>query len=189
MSNFTVIYDACVLYPAPLRDLLIRLARTRRFRARWTNDIHDEWIAALLKERPDIEREQLQYTADLMNKAVPGALVTGHEALIEGLELPDSNDRHVLAAAIRCGAAAIITTNLKDFPKEQLDKFETLAIHPDDFIMDLADLESELLEITAKEQRANLANPPVEAEEFVENLERIGLPQVAAFLSKRIDLI
>lgn len=189
MSNFTVIYDACVLYPAPMRDLLIRLARTRRFRARWTNDIHEEWIAALLRERTDIEREQLERTAALMNKAVPGALVTGHETLIRGLELPDPNDRHVLAAAIRCGAAAIITTNLKDFPKEQLDKFETLAIHPDDFIMDLADLESELLEIAVKEQRASLANPPVGAEEFVENLERIGLPQVAAFLSKRVDLI
>ena len=189
MSNFTVIYDACVLYPAPLRDLMIRLARTRRFRARWTEDIHKEWIDALLKERPDLEQEQLERTAALMNKAVPGSLVTGHESLIEGLKLPDPDDRHVLAAAIRCGAAAIITTNLKDFPKDQLDTFETLAIHPDDFIMDLADLESELLEIVAKEQRANLANPPVEAEEFIENLERIGLPQVAAFLSKRIGLI
>ena len=189
MSNFTVIYDACVLYPAPMRDLLIRLARTRRFRARWTNDIHEEWIAALLRVRTDIEREQLERTAALMNKAVPGALVTGHETLIGDLELPDPNDRHVLAAAIRCGAAAIVTTNLKDFPKEQLDKFETPAIHPDDFIMDLADLESELLEILVKEQRASLANPPVGAEEFVEKLERIGLPQVAAFLSKRIDLI
>lgn len=172
-----------------MRDLLIRLARSRRFRARWTEDIHDEWIDALLSERSDLRREQLERTADLMNKAVPGALVTGYEALVDGLELPDPDDRHVLAAAIRCGAAAIITTNLKDFPKDQLDTFETLAIHPDDFIMDLADLEPQLLEIAAKEQRADLTNPPVEAEEFIDNLERIGLPQVAAFLSKRSDLI
>jgi hypothetical protein len=116
-------------------------------------------------------------------------MVTGYESLINGLELPDPDDRHVLAAAIRCGAAAIITANLKDFPKEQLDKYETLAIHPDDFIMDLADLEPELLEIVAKEQRANLNNPPATAKEFVENLAHVGLPQVGAFLGDRIDLI
>jgi len=83
----------------------------------------------------------------------------------------------------------VITTNLKDFPKEQLDKYETLAIHPDDFIMDLADLEPQLLEIIAKQQRANLTNPPIGAQEFADNLEHIGLPQVAAFLGGRIDLI
>ena len=189
MSNFTVIYDACVLYPAPIRDLLIRLARTRRFRARWTADIQNEWIEALLSNRPDLKREQLDRTVELMLKAVPGSMVIGYESLIDGLKLPDPDDRHVLAAAIRCGAAAIITTNLKDFPKERLDKFETLAIHPDDFIMDLADLEPELLEIIVKEQRATLKNPPVTAKEFVENLAHVGLPQVAAFLGDRIDLI
>ncbi len=189
MSNFTVIYDACVLYPAPMRDLLIRLARTRRFRARWTQDIHRKWIDALLNERPDLKREQLERTAELMNKAVPGALVTGYETLVRRPELPDPDDRHVLAAAIRCGAAAIITTNLKDFPKDQLDTYETLAIHPDDFIMDLADLEPQLLEIAAKEQRADLTNPRVDVAEFIENLKRIGLPQAASFLGKRSDLI
>jgi len=189
LSNFTVIYDACVLYPAPLRDLLIRLARTRRFRAGWTAEIHHEWIEAVLKNRPDLKREQLERTVDLMEKAVPGSQVTGYESLIDGLELPDPDDRHVLAAAIRCGAAAVITTNLKDFPKEQLAKYETLAIHPDDFIMDLADLEPQLLEITAKQQRANLTNPPIGAQEFADNLEHIGPPQVAAFLGGRIDLI
>lgn len=124
-----------------------------------------------------------------MDTAIPGALVTGHQSLIDGLVLPDPGDRHVLAAAIRCGAAAIITSNLKDFPKEQLAEYETLAIHPDDFIMDLADLEPELLEIAAKEQRAELTNPAIEPQDFIDNLERVGLPQVAAFLSKRIDLI
>lgn len=189
MSNFTVIYDACVLYPAPIRDLLIRLARTRRFRARWTADINNEWIETLLSDRPDLKREQLERTAELMTKAVPGSMVTGHESLIEGLELPDPNDRHVLAAAIRCGAAAVITTNLKDFPKGHLEPYETLAIHPDDFVMDLADLEPQLLEIVAKQQRESLKNPPVGAQEFVDNLEQVGLPQVAAFLGNRIDLI
>jgi hypothetical protein len=44
MANFTVIYDANVLYPAPLRSLLVYLATTGLFRARWTEEIHHEWI-------------------------------------------------------------------------------------------------------------------------------------------------
>lgn len=124
-----------------------------------------------------------------MNTAVPGATVSGYGPLIDSLELPDPGDRHVFAAAIRCGAGAIITANLKDFPKASLAPYEILAIHPDDFIMDLADLEPQLLEIVAKEQRAALSDPPLSATEFIDNLKRHGLPQVATFLRERADLI
>ena len=169
--------------------MLVRLALTRRFRARWTQEIHQEWIDALLRDRTDLSREQLEQTANMMNLAVPGSLVTGYEPLIEGLVLPDKDDRHVLAAAIRCGAAAIITTNTKDFPQSALQPFEKFARHPDDFIMDLADLEPQILEIIAKEQRSDLKSPPVSAAQFVSTLEKQGLAQVAAFLAERIDLI
>lgn len=57
MSSFTAVYDACVLYPAPLRDLLMHLALSDLFRAKWTNEIHDEWIRNVLKDRPDLTRE------------------------------------------------------------------------------------------------------------------------------------
>lgn len=97
--RFVVIYDACVLYPAPLRDLLMRLATTGLFAARWTSLIHDEWTRSLLSRRPELA-DKLSRTVELMNQAVPDALVTGHEPLIEGLTLPDPDDRHVLAAAI-----------------------------------------------------------------------------------------
>jgi len=143
----------------------------------------------LLRARKDLERGQLEKIVDLMNMAVPGSMVSDYEPLIDSLALPDPDDRHVLAAAIRCGAAAIITANLKDFPKEVLAPYEILAIHPDDFIMDLTDLEPQLLEIVAKEQRAVLSNPPVSAADFIDTLERHGLPQVAAFLRERVDLI
>lgn len=169
--------------------MLIRLAQTRRFRARWTEDINREWVNALLQARSDLTREQLDRTVDLMSKAVPGCMVSGYEPLIEGLELPDPNDRHVLAAAIRCGAAAIVTTNLKDFPPEYLDKFEKFARHPDDFIMDLADLEPQLIEVIAKQQRAELTDPKVSVEDFIATLKRQGLVQVATFLTDRSDLL
>jgi hypothetical protein len=113
---FTVIYDACVLYPAPLRDLLVRLAQTRLFHARWTDRILDETFRSVQERRADLSGEQLARTRELMCKAIPDCLVTGYEDLIEGLELPDPDDRHVLAAAIRAGAQTIVTVNLRDFP-------------------------------------------------------------------------
>lgn len=60
MSNFTVLFDACVLYPAPIRDLLMHLALTGLFRAKWTEDIHREWMESLLLKRPDLSRERLE---------------------------------------------------------------------------------------------------------------------------------
>ncbi|WP_345685903.1 hypothetical protein [Novipirellula caenicola] len=62
MSHFTVVYDACVLFPAPLRDLLMQLALTGLFRARWSSMIHDEWTRSVLKVRPDLTVEQLSRT-------------------------------------------------------------------------------------------------------------------------------
>ena len=124
MSNqeLIAVYDACVLYPAPLRDLLIRLARTGLFRARWTDLIHDEWIRNVLGNRSDLTAEQLERTRQLMNAAVRDCLVTGYEHRIEDLNLPDPDDRHVLAAALEAQAQVIVTYNLRDFP--------TSALHP-----------------------------------------------------------
>ncbi len=67
MSQLTAIYDACVLYPAPLRSFLMYLAVTDLYRARWTNDIHEEWMRNVVKDHPDIERAQVEHIRDLMN--------------------------------------------------------------------------------------------------------------------------
>jgi hypothetical protein len=88
MTNFTALYDSCVLYPAPLRDLLMWLALSDLFRARWSNDIHEEWIRNLLEDRPDLTRERLERTRDKMNSNIRDCLVTGYEPLIDGLTLP-----------------------------------------------------------------------------------------------------
>jgi len=116
-------------------------------------------------------------------------VVSGHEPLIEDIRLPDPNDRHVVAAAIRAGAGAIVTMNLKDFPADALDKFDIFARHPDDFILDLANLEPAVIITAAKEQRASLKNPPYSPEEFIEIIRRQGLPGVASFLEDDLDLI
>lgn len=75
-SSYTVLFDACVLYPAPLRDILVQLATTTLFRAKWTNEIHDEWIESVLKNRPDLSLPQLERTRNAMNRAVLDCLVT-----------------------------------------------------------------------------------------------------------------
>src|ERR1035437_9280364 len=132
VEPFTVVFDACVLYPASLRDVLLELSTEGIFRARWTDKIHEEWISNLLKNSDGkITPEILARTRELMNQAVPDCLVTGYEQIIESLDLPDKDDRHVLAAAIVAKAGAIVTMNLKDFPDANLDEFGIEAQHPD----------------------------------------------------------
>lgn len=118
---FVVIYDACVLYPAPLRDLLIRIANAGIVRARWTDRILDECFDSIRDKRPDLPPDALDRTRRLMKEAVPDCVVGGYEPLITGLILPDPDDRHVLAAAVRADAQVIVTFNLKDFPAAELD--------------------------------------------------------------------
>jgi predicted nucleic acid-binding protein len=130
MATLTALFDACVLYPAPLRDLLMRLATTELFRAQWSGAIHDEWIRSVLEQRPEL-RAQLARTRQLMDAHVMDSLVTGYERLIETLDLPDPDDRHVLAAAIAGGADVLVTKNLKDFPADRLAPFGIEAQHPD----------------------------------------------------------
>jgi len=95
--------------------------------------IHEEWINALLRKNT-FTREKLERVRDLMDAHAKDARVTGYELLIDTLDLPDPDDRHVLAAAICCGADAIVTFNLKDFPKDKLAHYGIEVIHPDDFI-------------------------------------------------------
>lgn len=113
-SHFTVVYDACVLYPAPLRDLLMHLALSDMYRARWSDMIHDEWTRHVLANRPDLTPDQLKRTRQLMNAHVRDSLVTGFEYLIPSINLPDPDDRHVVAAALHSGASLVVTFNLKD---------------------------------------------------------------------------
>ena len=181
MATFTAIYDACVLYPAPLRDLLMQLAVTDLFRAKWTDRIHDEWIRNLLEERPELA-DRLARTRELMNRSVRDCLVEGYEGLIEGLSLPDPDDRHVLAAAIHCRASSIVTFNLKDFPASCLAPYGIEAVHPDDFVADQIDLSEPAVCEAVKIVRARLKNPPMDVDEYFGYLERQRLSQTVARL-------
>lgn len=183
------IYDANILYPAPLRDLLIRLAQTGLVQARWTGTIHEEWIRNVLEDNPHLSADRLARTRALMDEAVRDCLVTGYEDLIASLSLPDPDDRHVLAAAIRAGAEIIVTYNLKDFPAEALSRFDIEAQHPDDFVGSLLDLAPGVVCGAVKRQRESLRNPPRTAQELLATLESQGLTQTVARLRPFVDVL
>lgn len=182
---FTTVLDACVLYPAPLKDLLVGLAAppASLYRAKWTHKIHDEWVGGVLRDRDDLTEDKLRRTCELMNKAVPGSLVSGYEHLIETLNLKDPDDRHVLAAAIRSDADNIVTFNLKDFDKEELQKYDVYTEHPDEFVCNMLSLYTPQVIDTVRRQRARLKNPHSTVDEFLATLRKQGLPQTVDALT------
>lgn len=119
-----------------------------------------------------------------MDQAIPDACVTGYENLIEGLSLPDANDRHVLAAAIRCSASVIVTFNQKDFPASKLDEFDIEAQHPDEFVDNLFDLDPAAVVAAAQRQRQQLKMPPMDVDPYLELLMRQGLVQSVKALNQ-----
>lgn len=121
-----------------------------------------------------------------MDQALPGALVTGYEALIDDLELPDADDRYVLAAAIHTEAQLIITLNLRDFPPSILEPFGVRAIHPDDFALMLAQSDAEGVLRAVSGQRENFKQPPLTRAEYLERLERQGLAGFVAWLTAHL---
>lgn len=187
--DLTVVFDACVLYPAPLRSFLMYLALTDLFRAKWTDAIHAEWMRNVCRDYPDITLVQVERIRHLMNSHVRDGLVTGYEHLIPKLHLPDPDDRHVLAAAIHAEAQVIVTANLSDFPASRTRKYGVLATHPDAFIEDLLKASPEIVCSAAKQQRQSLKKPPLTVDEFLGALERQGLPNTVARLRQYASLL
>jgi hypothetical protein len=167
--------DASVLYPVSLRNLLMRLTLVGLFQARWSAHVHDEWIRAVLRDRPDLPIDRLRLLRAAMDERAADSLVTGYEALIHSITLPDPDDRHVLAAAIVAGTDVIVTCNLRDFPAEALDPYNIEAQHPDEFIRHLLDLAPVVAVEAVREQQARLVNPPVTMPDLLALFERLGL--------------
>jgi hypothetical protein len=124
-----------------------------------------------------------------MDRALPDALVTHYESTISGLTLPDPDDRHVLAAAIHCGAHIIVTFNVRDFPAGTLDAFGISAQHPDEFVETLFDLNPPAVIGAARRQRQQLNDPPVDAASLLCVLQKQGLARTAQRLSDHLSSI
>lgn len=181
-----VLLDACVLYPAALRDLLMRLAVHEQIVVKWSEKIHEEWMTAVLRERPDLTRHQLERTRQLMDLHAGDCLVSGHEWRMENLSLPDENDRHVLAAAIEAEAEALVTWNLADFPENTLKALGIERWTPDDLLMYLLATDEDAIVKLMHEHRAVLENPSKSAAEYLETLDQQRLHRSVQILKSRI---
>lgn len=182
---YKVILDACVLYPAPLRDLLLSLAANDLFIPKWSPDIHNEWIHNLLKNRPDLKLEQLLSTKNAMNAAFPDSNVEGYSHLIPSISLPDDNDRHVVAAARNSAVDLIVTFNIKDFPLRSISQFNITAQHPDDFLLKVFDLHPNLFMDAFNSQVSRLTNPSMTKVQVLQNLEKCGLIMIVEKLKSK----
>jgi predicted nucleic acid-binding protein len=177
--NQIVFCDANILYSSLLRDLLIRLALADLIDLRWSDAVHDEWIHNLHSHQPHLSLPALERTRALMERAVPEARVTGFEALMLTLTLPDPDDRHVLAAAVTGGATHLLTFNLKDFPAEVVERFGIQVVGPDAWLLDLlAEWPDEVLDAVTALSEA-LSRPALSVDQLLQALKHLGLPESA----------
>jgi predicted nucleic acid-binding protein len=177
------VYDACVLYPSPLRDLLIRLAIEELVVARWSDMILDEVFRNLRRDRPDLDPARLDLTRRRMNVAVLDALVPHNPATLGRVgSLPDADDAHVVATALDAGASVIVTFNLRDFPVAVLEPLGLAAVHPDAFVTELWASDADTVFDVLRQQATDLRNPPRTVADVVDALERCGLRQFATLV-------
>lgn len=189
ISTFTAFFDANVFYGARLRSLILSLAQTKLFRARWSDKVHEEWIGNLLKNRPDLQRDSLERTRQSMDAAVLDALVTGYEPLIDAMQLPDPNDRHVLAAAVVCKSSCIVTFNVSDFPSDRLAPYGLHGVHPDDFLLDVESIDPPAFADAVREDLSHYRAPPLELPEYVVALRKAGVPRIAEQISRLAPIL
>ncbi|MDT0606008.1 PIN domain-containing protein [Croceitalea rosinachiae] len=182
--RFTCVLDTNIIYPIEIRDLLFWFAFFELFTPKWSNHIFDEWEKVM--KGKGVEDEEIKKRTNRANLAFPDALVTNYEPLIETLELPDSKDRHVMAAAIKTNANVIVTNNLKDFPKEYLSRFGLSAKSADDFITDIIDLNHEKAVQAFKKLVLNRRNPDLDEYEVLDVLRKNGLKESADYLHSLI---
>lgn len=176
MARYTAVLDACVLVPIALADTLLRVAEKGLYRPLWSDRILAEAQDAIEEIHPVIDAGK-RFTS--MREAFDDALVTGWEELQPGIHLPDEDDRHVVAAAIRGGADAIVTANLADFPATALAPLGLEAVHPDQFLLDQVDLSPPTLVRVIREQAAHTRKPPLTPQDLATQLGRAGVPGFA----------
>jgi predicted nucleic acid-binding protein len=170
LATLGAILDACVIFPASLRDTLLDAAAAGLFRVHWSDEILEELRRNLVIRR-SIAHDKAQRLIDALQAAFPEARVIGYQSLIPVMT-NDPKDRHVVAAALGAGAQVIVTSNLRDFPQSALAPFDIEALSPDAFLMNLFVPEPRLMTKLVKAQAARLRNPPMSVEQVLDALSR-----------------
>lgn len=183
---YAALLDANVLFPNLLRDTMLTLAQRGLYRPLWSGEILDEARRTILAKRPGVDSAKLERTFVLVRETFADAYVEGFEPLQPGLELPDPDDRHVLAAAIHGGAQSIVTFNLKDFPAASLAGFDIEAVHPDVFLLDQLDLAPAVVLDGLRTMASRFRRPPMDLAAVVALVENNRVPGFAEEVRRRV---
>ncbi|WP_166353044.1 PIN domain-containing protein [Phytoactinopolyspora limicola] len=186
MSRFVVVLDACVLVPISLADTLLRIAEVELYRPVWSQKILDEVRTAVLEIHPDEDPGRVDARLHSMNDTFEDACVAGWEPLVEGINLPDENDRHVVAAALRGHAEVIVTNNVRDFPAKVLEEFGLSALTPDEFLLDQLDLAPGAVLGVLRRQAAAARRPPLTIDDVLQALARASAPTFARTVQEHL---
>lgn len=178
--KFKAVLDTNVIYPIVIRDLLFWFAFYELYTPKWSATIFEEWKNVML--RKGLSNEEVEKRTQRANDAFPDAMVSNYESLMTNLTLPDEDDRHVLAAAIKSNADVIVTNNLKDFPEHYLSSFGIKAKSADDFLTDIIDLNPEIAIKAFKEMVLNRKNPNMDEFEVLESFRKVGLFDTANYI-------
>jgi predicted nucleic acid-binding protein len=178
--RFKAILDTNVVYPVIIRDLLFWFAHYDLYTPKWSENIFDEWKSVM--ERKGITETEAAKRVAHANSAFPDALVHNYQWIIPTLNLPDPEDCHVLAAAIKANADIIVTNNIKDFPKDYLSSYGIKAITADEFLTDIIDLNQEHAVAAFKEMVLHKRNPDLDEFEVLDLLRKSGLNDTANYL-------
>jgi predicted nucleic acid-binding protein len=171
------VIDTNVLHPVITRDILLWFALEELFIPRWSAEILAEWQRVL--KRMNVNDHMARQRITVLQRAFPMAMVRGYKKHMQYLHLPDTNDRHVLAAAIQARAHFIVTSNTKDFPQAALKPFGIRAITADVFLSRLIEqypsnaLQAFMCMVDARKR------PVQSKEQVIQSLLNNGLRQTA----------
>jgi hypothetical protein len=188
-DRFAVVLDACTMFPMLVRDVLLTFAAHEFFSPKWSPRIREEWTRNLVARMSDrdgdgIAAGKVARIVAAVEAAFPDALVATELAESPILEPVDAKDRHVVVTAMAAKADAIVTFNITDFAAAHLSKnLQIEIIHPDDFVMDLVDLNEKRAVAAFRELRARKKNPPLSVVELIQRLRDGGLVQTSLWLS------
>ena len=171
---FVALLDANVLYPAYLRDALLRLAEAEIYQVRWSRQVLDEMARNVLQNNPNLPEERIERLVRTMKRAFPEAMVTGHEPLIPSMTY-NPKDRHVMAAAVKGRADVIVTSNVRDFPPEACEPYDVDVQTPDEFLRYQWEIgDPDFLLGVFDDWASQLKSPPLSLEELLERLARVA---------------
>lgn len=164
-----VVMDACVLYSATLRDIVLRLAELGLLSPRWSGRILDETVRALVRTRPDLHSGQIRHLVDCMTRAFPESMI--EPIHMASMGIPDPGDEHVLAVAVASSADILLTLNVRDFLAEVVQRVTTAqVVTPDELLVALLAEDPAVVHFVVTAMAADLRNPPLTPERLLEGL-------------------